>query len=151
MKWFKHYSDSYSNLKLVGILSRQGLEGYGLFWICVEMTAQQGKNGLLPAEKGWKAALSYVSRKEEKYIQEILEGFAEQRLIEKKALDKGHLHIPKLLEYSDDYTDKLRRKSVQGTDKVPLDKSRIDKNIYTTDELKKLDDERLRLIKDKTL
>jgi hypothetical protein len=37
MKWFKHDSDANMDGKLQGILLDYGLEGYGLYWYCLEL------------------------------------------------------------------------------------------------------------------
>lgn len=47
--------------------------------------------------------------------------------------------------------NKSNDSNIGVTTPVTLDKSRVDKNIYTTTELKKLDEQRLRLIKSKEL
>jgi len=127
MKWFKHFADSYSNFKLQNVLSELGTDGYGLFWICVEIVAQQGVNHQIDAKKSWKKVLAHIARKSEQDIDKSLQLFAEYNLIDKNGLNKGNLYIPKLRSYSDEYTDKVRRMSGQGRDKVRLDKIRLDK------------------------
>lgn len=37
MKWFKHDSDANMDFKLQQILLDYGLEGYGLYWYCIEL------------------------------------------------------------------------------------------------------------------
>lgn len=37
MKWFKHDSDANMDAKLQEVLLDYGLEGYGLYWYCIEM------------------------------------------------------------------------------------------------------------------
>ena len=121
MKWFKHFSDAYTNLKLQSVLAKYGPEGYGFYWIVLEMVAQQGENFRINAKKDWKTTLNYVSRFKEEKIQELLDVYAEKDLIDKKALDKGDLYIPKMREYSDEYTAKLRSKSRHNRDNVGLE------------------------------
>ena len=128
MKWFKHQSDAYSNLKMQQMMCELGTEGYGHFWICIELVAQQGKNCRIDAKKCWKKSLLFITRTDEEKMERILTIFAEVELIDKKALNKGDLYIPKLRDYSDDYTNKVRRVSRQSTDSVLLEENRIDKN-----------------------
>jgi len=104
---------------------------YGFFWICVELVAQQGKNCRIDAKRDWKKVLSYISRKNENQVEQFTRAIAEYDLIDKNALNKGNLYIPKLREYSDNYTDKVRTKfdkvrtlSVQGTDSVRVEEKR---------------------------
>lgn len=39
MKWFKHDTDANSDNKLQNVLLDYGLEGYGLYWYCIELIA----------------------------------------------------------------------------------------------------------------
>ena len=53
MKWFRHNSDSYSNLKIQELIGEHGIEGYGVWWICCELVAQQGEKFSLKNTKNW--------------------------------------------------------------------------------------------------
>ena len=129
MKWFQHYSDAYTDLKIQDLIDDFGMEGYGFYWLCCELIAQQGKNYRLKDEKKWKKALERNSRIEIKKIETILNHFASVDLISKKSLNKGILHILKMAKYSDDYTKRVRRVFGQGSVNVRQDKIRLDKNI----------------------
>lgn len=126
MKWYKHYSDAHSNLKLQQVIIEFGMEGYGFWWVCVELIAQQGVSFRIKSEKKWKKALEYTSKLTEKRIDEILEFFASIKLINDKSLKNGDLYVPKLSEYGDEYTNKVRRVSGQAPDNVRLDKKRLE-------------------------
>ena len=39
MKWFKHDSNASSDAKLKKVQMKYGLQGYGLYWKCLEMIA----------------------------------------------------------------------------------------------------------------
>lgn len=39
MQWFKHDADANADAKLQNVLLDYGLEGYGLYWYCIEMIA----------------------------------------------------------------------------------------------------------------
>jgi hypothetical protein len=39
MKWFKHETSAHVDAKLIKLRMRYGLEGYGLYWYCLEMIA----------------------------------------------------------------------------------------------------------------
>jgi len=41
MKWFKHDSDANADAKLKKVRIKYGLEGYGLYWYCLEMIASE--------------------------------------------------------------------------------------------------------------
>lgn len=129
MKWFQHYSDGHNDLKLRQVIKKYGMEGYGLYWLCVELVANQGHNLSIKSNEGWEDVLELNSRLKVEMIREMTQFFSEMNLISKSSLSKGILAIPKLAKYSDDYSRKrVRTHSVQSSDKVPLDKNRIDKN-----------------------
>jgi len=110
------------------LISKFGLSGYGYYWCLVELAASSGAEYRVRAEKEWKFYFKKLLEIETENQNDILEYLAETKLIDKKSLLKGDLYIPSLEERSDEYTDKLRRKSRQGRDNVRLDKIRIDKN-----------------------
>lgn len=39
MKWFKHDSDAHRDAKLKRVQIKYGMEGYGLYWYCIELIA----------------------------------------------------------------------------------------------------------------
>ena len=39
MKWVKHDTDANQDAKLQNVLLDYGLEGYGLYWYCIELIA----------------------------------------------------------------------------------------------------------------
>ncbi len=109
MKWFQHLSDSHTNPKIRQILRKYGVEGVGLWWITCELVAKDGEKNCIKAEKEWKITLQDVSRVEIKKMEEMLNFFAEINSIDKKALKMGKLFLPKLADYSDDYTKRSDR------------------------------------------
>jgi len=146
MKWFKHLSDSHSNLKLEAVIDEFGMVGYGFFWLCDELIAQQGEGFCLKADKRWKNSLIKKSQLQVETIDKILTFFAEMKLIDGDALTQGDLHIPKLEEYGDEYSS--RKKSVGtksgeardnvGLDKIRIEENRIEENTASADYLKKI-------------
>lgn len=47
MKWFKHDTDANQDAKLQNVLLDYGLEGYGLYWYCLELIAGKVEFGSL--------------------------------------------------------------------------------------------------------
>ena len=127
MKWFQHKSDAYTDFKLQEIIDEFGLEGYGLYWLCCEMVAQQGDDYHLN-NNIWLKAIKRTSRLEEKSINKILTKFGRLALIDENSLLQGILYIPKMAHYSDDYSKRVRRVSEHTSESVRQDKIRIDKN-----------------------
>jgi len=111
MKWFRHQTDSYTNLKHREIMEEFGLEGYGFYWVCCELVGQQGEKYRLKNSKGWLKALKNTSNLSEEKINKFLNKFAFLNLISANALKDKELYIPKMRDYSDDYTKFLRRHS----------------------------------------
>jgi len=126
MKWIRHNSNSHRNLKFQGIIKRFGWKGYGLYWICCELVAEQGNNYRILASKSWKNYLKKTSSISDKKLNEFLTALAEANLISQKALKDGDLAIPKMKDYSDDYTKQLRRKAEQTSKKLSYDTTRHD-------------------------
>lgn len=129
MKWFQHQTHSHTDLALRDIMADFGMEGYGFYWICLELIGQQGDNYRLNGVKSWQKALKDISKLDDKKIDKLLNRFSELNLICRKSMNKGELYIPKMKNYSDDYTKKIRRVSEHSTDNVHVDKIRIDKII----------------------
>lgn len=126
MKWFQHLSDSHTNPKVRQILRKYGLEGLGLWWLCCELVAKDGIDYRLKSKTEWKITLLDISRIEQKKADEMLNFFSDINSIDKKALNRGDLHIPKMADYSDDYTKKVRRVSGHSTESVRQDNNTID-------------------------
>jgi hypothetical protein len=127
MKWFKHETNAHSNLKLQTIIDAFGLEGYGYYWACVELVGLQGEDYCIKNDKNWQIYLKKQLNISIDKQKEFLTDFANKNLIDGKSLKKGYLSIPKLAERCDEYTEKIRRRSVQGRDNVPLEENRRDK------------------------
>ena len=131
IKWFQHYSDAFEDPEMKMVYRNwgggwRGLAAIGFVWLCREEVAKEGKNFRLTAEKDWKVTLAEKSMLDVKEVEELMSFQADKGLIDRKALEKGDLYIPKLKNYADDYTKRVRRVSEDSTDKVPLDKSTLD-------------------------
>lgn len=135
MKWFKHESDAHSNIKLQALIEKIGISGYGYYWACVELVANQGGEDFrIKREKMWqiylKKMLNIVPEDQKKYL--VL--LARYNLIDLPALKKGDLYIPKLAERCDEYTEKKKRNdekkivSGQCRDNVGLEEKRREQN-----------------------
>jgi len=129
MRWFQHHSNAYTDIALREIIAEFGTEGYGFYWMCCELVAQQGKNYAISTKKNWKSALALISTLSQKKIEELLAKFASLELISEKALNHGTLSVPKMKNYSDNYT-KYPHSKCKATAKLlqsDFNKKRIDK------------------------
>jgi hypothetical protein len=133
MKWFQHFTDSHSNLKMRPILKKHRLEGYAFCWICRELVGKEGNGKYrLPAEKKWREALKDITDLTDERINEYLLFQAEMGLIDKRALDTGDLYIPKMKEYGDEWSKRNSRATQEQTllDKKHINKDKIDKVLF---------------------
>ena len=127
MKWFKHETDAHSNLKLQAVINKYGLEGFGYYWAIVELVGLQGENYSIEGSKDWQVYLSKFVNISLERQQELLNFFADKKLIDAKELGKGNLSIPKLAERSDEYTKRVRRMYGHNSDNVRAEEKRRDK------------------------
>lgn len=129
MRWFKHDCDMHTDLKVQILIKKHGVEGYGIYNLCLEMVGQQGKKGKIEGQLRWREAiLKMAGWSDNGKLDKIINTMAEVRLICPKSLKYGNLSIPKFIKRADDYTTrKLRTLSEQDTDNVRVDKKRIEK------------------------
>lgn len=127
MKWFKHETDAHMNLKLQSVIERYGLSAYGYYWACVELVGKEGTDYRISASKNWKLYFKKFLNIDTKTQDLYLGCFAEINLIDSNSHLDGDLHMPKLAERCDDYTERIRRRSVHNTDNVPLEEKRREK------------------------
>ncbi len=112
--------------KLQNVLLDYGLEGYGLYWYCLELIAGNVEPGNLTFELEHDARMiARNTGSEVKKIQEMMKAFTDLGLFENT---DGIITCLKLASSSDDYTAKLVRKTPTNSDKVSLDKNKAEKN-----------------------
>lgn len=129
MKWFRHETDAHTSLKLQTLIQKLGLTGYGYYWFLLELLGKESdKDFRLIPGKNWKKLATFWLNIDEKQQDEWLEILADLKLIDKKAIKTGTLYIPKMKERLDDYTNRVRRLSEQGSDNVPLQDNTIQDN-----------------------
>ncbi len=125
--------------KLQEVLLDYGLEGYGLYWYCLELIASNVTPEKLTFELEHDSRI--IARNTGSSVQKVQEMMT--RFVELGLFDNsnGRILCLKLSQRADDYTAKLVRKNgVQAienkenrqtptnSEKVPLDKIRLDKN-----------------------
>lgn len=120
MRWFKHLTDAADDEKLADILTEFGPEGYGVWWLLVEVIGKQmdssPKCEASYSLDHWARKL-YVSKRK---TTSFLTVFSEKNLIfleydNSNVLGKIIVKIPKMLNFRDEYS----KKSGQPPDKVP--------------------------------
>lgn len=72
MKWFKHMTDSRNSESMIHILDELGAEGYGIWWLMVEMVAGQmdgsNKSSLSMSERKWCSKLEIRPKKLSRFL-----------------------------------------------------------------------------------
>jgi hypothetical protein len=99
MKWFKHDSDANRDEKLQNVLLDYGLEGYGLYWYCLELITYDVDQHNLTFDLRHDARI--IARNigsTEKRIEEMMKYFIEIGLFE---CSQGHITCLKLLKRLD--------------------------------------------------
>lgn len=135
MKWFMHDSNASMNAKLKRLILKYGAEGYGVYWFCLELIAQQVDVNNLTFELEHDAEIiGHSINLSDKKVADIMHFMVELELFENS---RGVITCLKLANRVDEYTKKL----LKNPDNVPtisgecptksalLDKNRLDNNI----------------------
>lgn len=125
MKWFKHDSDASMDAKLRRLRNKHGMEGYGLYWYCLELVAQsvQRHNLTFELEHDSELISADVGIHQER-VQEIMEDMVKWGLFEQNS---GVITCLKMATRTDEYTQQLIRtsrvvgiNSLESPDNVPV-------------------------------
>lgn len=143
MKWLKHDTDANQDAKLQNVLLDYGLEGYGLYWYCIELIA--GKvdkdNITFELEHDARIIARNVGSTAQK-VEEMMRYFVELGLFEDsqgtitclklaRRLDKSMTSNPEMratIENLKSHDSIMTQSEKPMQDKIRLDKNRIDKN-----------------------
>lgn len=134
MRWFKHMTASHSDEKLAAFLSDNGLEGYGFWWLLMEIVAFQCNDDKCSATYSlphWSRMLYCHHHKVSKYLGKL--GVTGIVTVEYE-LSSIKVTIPNLLKYRDEYS----RKSGQKAEVVPPKKQNQSTETEAKEELKTL-------------
>lgn len=140
MQWFKHDSDANMDAKLQEVLLDYGLEGYGLYWYCIELiTSKLDKNNLTFELEHDSRIIARNTGSTQQKVQEMMRKFIDLGLFDE---NEGNIRCLKLLKRLDSSmtnskqmrefitTAKQRHDHVMtSTDNVMLEENRKEKNI----------------------
>jgi hypothetical protein len=109
LKWFKHDSNASVDAKLERLMLKHGMEGYGLYWFCLETIARTVEKHNLTFELEHDAEIiaHRVGMHPEK-VQDIMTDMVNFGLFEN---DRGVITCLKMAARTDEYTQKLIRDS----------------------------------------
>ena len=142
MKWIKHDTDANQDAKLQNVLIDYGLEGYGLYWYCIELIA--GKidvnNLTFELEHDARIIARHTGSTQQK-VEEMMKYFVSQGLFEcsdntitclklSKRLNQSMTSNPQMRNLIGKLGnhDKVMTPSCPNHDEVMQDKIRLDKN-----------------------
>jgi len=119
MRWFKHMTRSNRDEKLTRVKDEFGLEGYGLYWLILEIIAEQmnenNKTFVEFSVKTWRTFTGFSTKKLKKY----LTFFSELKLFFVEFSQNSiKIDCPNLLKYRDEYSRKKNKKSGQSQERV---------------------------------
>ena len=109
MKWFKHDTDANMDAKLQEVMLDYGLEGYGLYWYCIELIAQRvnGDNLTFELEHDCRIIARNTGSTPQK-VEQMMKSFISLGLLN---ADNGHVFCLKLASRCDDFTAKAVRRN----------------------------------------
>ena len=113
MKWFKHDANASIDAKLQRLRLKYGMEGYGLYWFCLEAIARNVETHNLTFELEEDSELIAASTGiHHERVQEMMAFMVNLKLFENA---EGRITCLKMASRADEYTQKLLRK----TDALP--------------------------------
>lgn len=144
MQWFKHDSDASNDAKLQNVLLDYGLEGYGLYWYCVELIVGRIslENVTFQLEHDARIIARNTGSTPQK-VSEMMRYFVDVGLFElsdnfitcmkiAKRLDKSMTSNPKMRELIDKVKSNNPDTVMTIPDSVMQEENRIDKNRINT-------------------
>lgn len=137
MRWVKHDTDANQDAKLQNVLLDYGLEGYGLYWYCIELIAGKvdNENYTFELEHDARIIARNTGSTPQK-IEEMMRYFVNEGLFESSGGVVTCLKLAKRLDKSMTSNPQMREiiSNLKGHDKVMIqsakpmqDKNRLDK------------------------
>lgn len=154
MKWFKHDTDANLDAKLQNVLLDYGLEGYGLYWYCLELIAGKvGKDNVTFELEHDARVIARNTGCTVQKVEEMMKYFVTIKLFENadgvvtclklaKRLDQSMTSNPDMRNIIN--TLKSHDSIMMNSDKVMQDKIRLDK---TRVEEKRIDNKDITIVK----
>lgn len=110
MRWFKHDTDAHRDAKLKRVIIKYGMEGYGLYWHCIELIASNIDHHNLTFELEHDAEIiSHDTGIHPERVQEMVAYMVDQGLFENSTGTITCMKLAKRLDQSMTSNTKLRR------------------------------------------
>lgn len=127
MKWFKHDSDANTDAKLKRVRMKYGMEGYGLYWYCLELIASGVDKHRLTFELEHDSEIiAYDTGIHREVVEEMMRHFVDLNLFENSS---GTITCLKMANRTDEYISKLlRTNSGQTPERIGNESEKIPPN-----------------------
>ncbi len=113
MKWFKHDSNAGTDAKLRKVRLKYGMQGYGLYWYCLELIAQTVEKHNLTFELEHDAEIiAHDTSIHQDLVEEMMAFMVDIKLFDSVG---GRIFCKKMATRTDEYTQKL----LKSLDKIP--------------------------------
>ena len=124
MKWFQHQANSSLDAKLQEVLLDYGLEGYGLYWYCLELVSMnvEATNLTFELEHDCRIIARNTGSTPQK-VTEMMTAFVKLGLFDQA---DGIITCLSLMKKCDEYTNKLLKTKVSGQCRDKVRSNRIE-------------------------
>lgn len=117
VKWFKHDADANQDAKLRRVRLKYGMEGYGLYWYCLELVARGVEKHRLSFELEHDSELIAADTGiHRERVEEMMRYMVELRLFERA---EGVITCLKMASRTDEYTQALLKKTGTAVSVLP--------------------------------
>jgi uncharacterized phage protein (TIGR02220 family) len=125
MRWFKHLVAANRDEKLLQIIDVFGMEGYGVYWIILEMIAEKITKDVANGEdvylelspQNWRKVTRFSPKKWQKYLTFLQKLGIFSAEIEENLI---RVYCPNLLKYRDEYTQRRATKISKISGQTPM-------------------------------
>lgn len=146
MKWFKHDTNANMDSKLQEVLLDYGLEGYGLYWYCIELISSKvDKDNITFAIEHDARIIARNTGSTVQKVNEMMNRFVELNLFENtdgivtcmklaRRLDQSMTSNPEMrgiINKVKNHDSVMTKSEIVMQDKIRLEEIRVDKSIKT--------------------
>lgn len=136
MKWFKHFTNASDSVKLNKLIDELGIEGYGRYWLLLELIASEGYDGSEKVEIHFRKISAKVQIKFSKKLGTFLQKLSDFSLINYEVSGKVYkIECPILAELQDKDSKYNRKRIVSNDQDTTLEEEEDieeDKELETT-------------------
>jgi hypothetical protein len=116
LKWFKHFTNASDSVRLNKLIDELGVEGYGRYWLLLELIAEESYDGSEEIEVHLRKISAKVQIKFRKKLETFLQKLSDYSLIEFKSSEKVYKIRSLILSELQDKHSKYNRKRVVSND-----------------------------------